>query len=41
MKMQHRINAPAGGVVTELGVTAGDQVEVGRVLAVVSAEEEA
>ncbi|MGB3437847.1 MAG: biotin carboxylase N-terminal domain-containing protein [Actinophytocola sp.] len=41
MKMQHRINAPADGVVTELGVMAGDQVEVGRVLAVVSAEEEA
>jgi propionyl-CoA carboxylase alpha chain len=39
MKMQHRINAPADGVVTELGVTAGDQVEVGRVLAVVSPEE--
>jgi propionyl-CoA carboxylase alpha chain len=41
MKMQHQINAPADGVVTELGVTAGDQVEVGRVLAVVTAEEEA
>jgi len=40
MKMQHQINAPADGVVTELGVTAGDQVEVGRVMAVVSAEEE-
>jgi len=39
MKMQHRINAPTDGVVTELGVKAGDQVEVGRVLAVVSAEE--
>ncbi|MGH3762983.1 biotin carboxylase N-terminal domain-containing protein [Actinophytocola sp.] len=40
MKMQHQINAPADGVVTELGVGAGDQVEVGRVLAVVSAEGE-
>jgi propionyl-CoA carboxylase alpha chain len=40
MKMQHQINAPADGVVTELGVAAGDQVEVGRVLAVVSPEEE-
>jgi propionyl-CoA carboxylase alpha chain len=39
MKMQHQINAPADGVVTELAVTAGDQVEVGRVLAVVTAEE--
>ncbi|HEY0449822.1 biotin carboxylase N-terminal domain-containing protein, partial [Actinophytocola sp.] len=40
MKMQHQINAPADGVVTELGVGAGDQVGVGRVLAVVSPEEE-
>jgi propionyl-CoA carboxylase alpha chain len=40
MKMQHQINAPADGVITELGVSTGDQVEVGRVLAVVSAEEE-
>ncbi|MFL6119409.1 biotin carboxylase N-terminal domain-containing protein [Actinophytocola sp.] len=40
MKMQHQINAPTAGVVTELGVGPGDQVEVGRVLAVVSAEEE-
>jgi acyl-CoA carboxylase subunit alpha len=35
MKMEHRIDAPAGGVVTELTVAAGDQVETGRVLAVV------
>jgi propionyl-CoA carboxylase alpha chain len=40
MKMQHQINAPADGVVTELGVDTGDQVEVGRVLAIVSLEEE-
>jgi propionyl-CoA carboxylase alpha chain len=39
MKMQHQINAPTDGIVTELGVTAGDQVEVGRVLAVVTVEE--
>ncbi|MPZ84381.1 MAG: ATP-grasp domain-containing protein [Actinophytocola sp.] len=39
MKMQHQVNAPADGVLTELGVAAGDQVEVGRVLAVVSREE--
>jgi len=38
MKMQHQINAPADGIVTELGVGAGDQVEVGRVLAVVTEE---
>ena len=37
MKMQHQIDAPADGVVTELAVAPGDQVEVGRVLAVVSA----
>jgi acyl-CoA carboxylase subunit alpha len=39
MKMQHQINAPAGGVVAELGVGPGDQVEVGRVLALVRADE--
>ncbi|GAA4419101.1 biotin carboxylase N-terminal domain-containing protein [Actinokineospora soli] len=39
MKMEHRIDAPTDGVVTELGVGAGDQVDVGRVLAVVSEEE--
>jgi propionyl-CoA carboxylase alpha chain len=38
MKMEHRINAPAGGVLAELNVAAGDQVEVGRVLAVVKEE---
>jgi propionyl-CoA carboxylase alpha chain len=35
MKMEHRISAPAGGVVTGLPVSAGQQVEVGMVLAVV------
>jgi propionyl-CoA carboxylase alpha chain len=40
MKMQHQIDAPAAGVVAELGVAVGDQVEVGRVLAVVTSEEE-
>jgi propionyl-CoA carboxylase alpha chain len=39
MKMEHRINAPADGVVAELSVAAGDQVEVGRVLAVVKEEQ--
>ncbi|AHH21949.1 putative acetyl-/propionyl-CoA carboxylase alpha subunit [Nocardia nova SH22a] len=39
MKMEHTIAAPADGVLTELNVTAGQQVEVGAVLAVVHAEE--
>ncbi len=36
MKMQHQINAPADGVVTELPVKPGQQVDVGAILAVVS-----
>jgi propionyl-CoA carboxylase alpha chain len=36
MKMQHRIDAPADGVVTHLPVTEGQQIDVGAVLAVVS-----
>ncbi|GLZ39010.1 biotin carboxylase N-terminal domain-containing protein [Actinokineospora sp. NBRC 105648] len=39
MKMEHRVDAPADGVVAELPVAAGDQVDVGRVLAVVRVEE--
>ncbi|MFG1906958.1 biotin carboxylase N-terminal domain-containing protein [Kribbella sp. NPDC048928] len=35
MKMEHTIAAPADGVVDELKVAAGEQVEVGAVLAVV------
>ncbi|GAA2360383.1 biotin carboxylase N-terminal domain-containing protein [Saccharopolyspora halophila] len=35
MKMEHTIAAPADGVLTEIGVTAGQQVDVGAVLAVV------
>lgn len=35
MKMEHTIAAPTGGVLTELNVDAGTQVEVGTVLAVV------
>ncbi|MGW6281978.1 ATP-binding protein [Kribbella sp. NPDC055071] len=35
MKMEHTIAAPADGVLTELKVAAGQQVEVGAVLAVV------
>ncbi|MFE0022741.1 acetyl/propionyl/methylcrotonyl-CoA carboxylase subunit alpha [Amycolatopsis sp. NPDC059021] len=38
MKMEHRITAPADGVVTALPVTVGQQVEVGTVLAVVGDE---
>ena len=41
MKMEHTISAPADGVVTELAVAAGQQVEVGMVLAVVQVEENA
>jgi acyl-CoA carboxylase subunit alpha len=40
MKMEHKIVAPVTGVLSELPVAAGDQVEVGAVLAVVTPEEE-
>jgi propionyl-CoA carboxylase alpha chain len=40
MKMEHVISAPAAGIVAELPVAAGQQVEVGSVLAVVKPEEE-
>jgi acetyl/propionyl-CoA carboxylase alpha subunit len=33
MKMEHTITAPAGGVLAELHVTAGQQVDVGAILA--------
>jgi propionyl-CoA carboxylase alpha chain len=36
MKMQHRINAPADGVIAELPVSEGQQIDVGAVLAVVT-----
>ncbi|GAA2400022.1 biotin carboxylase N-terminal domain-containing protein [Actinomadura vinacea] len=36
MKMEHRITAPAAGVVAELNVAAGRQVEAGAVLAVIA-----
>jgi propionyl-CoA carboxylase alpha chain len=39
MKMQHRIDAPHAGVVTELPLVAGQQIDVGAVLAVVTEEE--
>ncbi len=40
MKMEHTITAPADGVLAELKVNAGQQVEVGAVLARVDAAEE-
>jgi propionyl-CoA carboxylase alpha chain len=40
MKMQHQINAPTDGVVAELPVSVGQQIDVGAVLAVVEAEED-
>ncbi|MEC3976126.1 acetyl/propionyl/methylcrotonyl-CoA carboxylase subunit alpha [Amycolatopsis sp. H20-H5] len=39
MKMEHKISAPADGVVAELPVRVGQQVEVGAVLAVVEAKD--
>ena len=39
MKMEHTIAAPADGVLAELNVTAGTQVEVGAVLARVDSGE--
>jgi len=37
MKMEHAVHASAAGVVTEVDVTEGDQVETGRALVVVEA----
>jgi len=39
MKMQHQISAPVSGVVTELAIVEGQQVDVGTVLAVVAEED--
>jgi propionyl-CoA carboxylase alpha chain len=39
MKMQHQINAPVDGVIAELPVSTGQQIDVGAVLAVVTEEE--
>ncbi|MFB7720244.1 acetyl/propionyl/methylcrotonyl-CoA carboxylase subunit alpha [Nocardia sp. NPDC056100] len=39
MKMEHTIAAPAAGVLTELNVTVGQQVEVGALLAVVQSDD--
>ena len=35
MKMEHEITAPAAGTVSEIRVSAGEQVEAGAVLAVI------
>ena len=37
MKMEHEIKAPADGVVQEIGVVEGDQVDPRQMLAVVGA----
>jgi propionyl-CoA carboxylase alpha chain len=39
MKMQHTITAPSDGVVAELNVSVGQQVESGAVLAVIDSPE--
>ncbi|MHB1432604.1 MAG: acyl-CoA carboxylase biotin carboxyl carrier protein subunit, partial [Streptosporangiaceae bacterium] len=41
MKMEHQITAPAAGVLTELRVSHGVQVNAGDVLAIVAATEPA
>jgi propionyl-CoA carboxylase alpha chain len=41
MKMQHEVRAPVDGIVTELPVHEGQQIEMGAVLAIVSAGEPA
>jgi pyruvate/2-oxoglutarate dehydrogenase complex dihydrolipoamide acyltransferase (E2) component len=38
MKMEHQVAAPAAGVVAELNVREGQQVEAGAVLAVITDE---
>jgi pyruvate/2-oxoglutarate dehydrogenase complex dihydrolipoamide acyltransferase (E2) component len=40
MKMEHAITAPAAGVLTELRVGPGDQVNGGDVLAIVAVQED-
>ncbi|MFI9363329.1 acetyl/propionyl/methylcrotonyl-CoA carboxylase subunit alpha [Kitasatospora sp. NPDC053057] len=39
MKMEHRVTAPADGILVELRVTPGEQVELGTLLAVVKSPE--
>ena len=40
MKMEHRITAPTAGIVAELGVAAGDQVQNGALLVQLADAEE-
>jgi 3-methylcrotonyl-CoA carboxylase alpha subunit len=40
MKMEHALTAPFNGVVAELNVSAGDQVQVDAVLARIEAVEQ-
>ncbi|MDP9116501.1 MAG: acetyl/propionyl-CoA carboxylase subunit alpha [Actinomycetota bacterium] len=40
MKMQHQINAPVAGIIAEIPVREGQQVDVGAILAVVTTAEE-
>ena len=41
MKMEHRVTAPADGILAELRVAPGEQVELGTLLAVVKSTEPA
>ena len=41
MKMEHTVTAPGAGILAEVRVAHGDQVDTGQVLAVVTAEESA
>jgi biotin carboxyl carrier protein len=39
MKMEHEVKATTGGIVAEVHVSAGEQVESGRLLVVITADE--
>jgi len=40
MKMEHRITAPMDGIISELHVATGDQVENGQLLVTLNQEDE-
>jgi propionyl-CoA carboxylase alpha chain len=40
MKMEHRITAPMNGIVSQLHVATGDQVENGQLLVTLNQEDE-